>query len=71
MPAAPAPAFPPDSGLCRACRYARLVQSARGSVFVLCEAPPEFDLPKYPRLPVLACPAFLPPEEDTIEGKQK
>lgn len=65
----PPPEFPPNAGLCRACRHARLVQSARGSVFLLCEAPKEFSLPKYPRLPVVACIAFQPqtPPPDTVE----
>jgi hypothetical protein len=43
-------------GLCADCRFMRLVQSARGSKFYLCErsaTDPAF--PKYPRLPVLQC----------------
>jgi ribosomal protein L36 len=46
-------------GLCEQCRYVRRVVSAKGSVFVLCErAKHEPAYPKYPRLPVLACPGF-------------
>lgn len=43
-------------GLCADCRFMRLVESARGSKFYLCErsaTDPKF--PKYPRLPVLQC----------------
>ena len=46
-------------GLCARCRNARTLQSARGSVFLLCqlhEHDPRFA--KYPRLPVLACEGF-------------
>ena len=39
-------------GICSHCANARLVRSARGSVFLLCRHP---DLPKYPRQPVLSC----------------
>jgi hypothetical protein len=55
-------------GLCAACRYARVVQSARGSTFYLCrlaEVDPRFA--KYPRLPVLRCTGFEPVE--TIEDE--
>lgn len=43
-------------GLCRSCRHARSIASARGSTFWMCgrhEAEPAY--PKYPRLPVLQC----------------
>jgi len=43
-------------GLCTDCRFMRVVESARGSRFYLCErsaTDPAF--PKYPRLPVLQC----------------
>jgi hypothetical protein len=46
----------PDAGLCRSCRWHRLVTTARGQTFYLCEmsaVDPAF--PKYPRLPVLSC----------------
>jgi GrpB-like predicted nucleotidyltransferase (UPF0157 family) len=44
------------AGLCSDCLYARRLESARGSVFILCNlslTDPGF--PKYPRLPVLSC----------------
>jgi ribosomal protein L36 len=48
-------------GLCEQCLHVRRVVSAKGSVFVLCErAKHEPEYPKYPRLPVLACPGFEP-----------
>lgn len=49
----------PDPGLCRACRNSRLVRSARGSTFWLCElsrVDPAF--PRYPPLPVVRCSGF-------------
>jgi hypothetical protein len=48
-----------NAGLCADCQHARRVESARGSVFFLCElslSDPHF--PKYPRLPVLACQGY-------------
>jgi hypothetical protein len=49
----------PHAGLCDRCRHQRVVTTTRGSAFTLCElskADPRF--PKYPRLPVAACPGF-------------
>jgi len=49
-----------QAGLCADCRHARKLDSDRGSVFYLCEyskVDPAF--PKYPRLPVLICSAYL------------
>ena len=46
-------------GLCASCRHARLIESAKGSQFLLCQlsqSDPNF--PKYPRLPVLDCPGY-------------
>jgi hypothetical protein len=51
---------PPRAGLCASCTHARRVTNDRGSVFVRCHystVDPSF--PKYPRLPVLACPAYV------------
>lgn len=47
-------------GLCATCTHARRVVNDRGSVFVRCAystVDPAF--PKYPRLPVLACSAYV------------
>jgi hypothetical protein len=47
---------PERVGLCLDCRHARRIESARGSVFYLCQrfaTDPIF--PKYPRLPVIEC----------------
>jgi len=47
------------AGLCADCRYARRVESDRGSVFFLCEralTDPRFQ--KYPRLPVVTCEGY-------------
>lgn len=44
-------------GLCFRCAHAHRVVSAKGSVFYRCRAP---GLPKYPPLPVIACPRYRP-----------
>ena len=46
-------------GLCADCLHARLIESAKGSQFLLCQlsqSDPSF--PKYPRLPILACAGY-------------
>ena len=51
-------------GLCGRCRHAKRVVSDRGSRFILCRrsrTDPAY--PRYPRLPVLACPGFEPPND--------
>jgi hypothetical protein len=47
------------TGLCATCTNRQIVQSARGSEFVLCRlsfSDPRF--PKYPPLPVIACAGY-------------
>jgi hypothetical protein len=47
-------------GLCIGCIHARLIESAKGSQFMLCrlsETDPRFA--KYPPLPVLTCSGYL------------
>jgi len=47
-----------DAGLCRRCVHARSVASRR-STFLSCgRATTDPAYPRYPRLPVLACPGF-------------
>jgi hypothetical protein len=46
-------------GLCADCSRVRVIQSARGSEFYLCQrAEQDARFAKYPRLPVLACGGF-------------
>ena len=46
-------------GLCEKCAFVRLVENNRGAIFYLCERSFEDSrYPKYPPLPVLACPGF-------------
>ena len=48
------------AGLCDACKWQKLIRNTRGSTFSMCERsknePDRF--PKYPRIPVLACPGY-------------
>jgi hypothetical protein len=49
----------PRLGLCADCLHARLIESSKGSQFLLCQlsqSDPSF--PKYPRLPILACAGY-------------
>jgi len=48
-----------SAGRCADCLHARRIESAHGSVFILCElslTDPNFA--KYPRLPVLTCDGY-------------
>jgi hypothetical protein len=49
-----------NAGLCDSCRHQQIVKNTRGSVFSLCrrskDEPERF--PRYPRVPVLACPGY-------------
>jgi hypothetical protein len=50
-----------NAGLCANCLHARRIESARGSMFYLCErsdSDPAF--PKYPQLPVIECSGHSP-----------
>lgn len=50
------------AGLCATCRHRKEYRNSRGSVFLYCgksESDPGY--PKYPRLPMLTCPAHEPP----------
>jgi len=52
----------PDSlsaGLCADCFHSRRIESAHGSIFILCELSlTDPDFAKYPRLPVLTCDGY-------------
>lgn len=61
MPMAPDAKINDAAGLCTDCEHARLISSAKGSQFLLCQlsqSDPGF--PKYPRLPVLRCSGHKP-----------
>ena len=50
-----------NRGLCDSCRHQQLVPNTRGSVFSLClRSRTDPSYPRYPRLPVLACPGHDP-----------
>jgi hypothetical protein len=47
------------AGLCGHCRNARVVESRRGSAFLLCElSRTDARYPRYPPLPVVRCDGF-------------
>ncbi len=49
----------PPPGLCGGCRHARLIVSARGSAFLLCQrSRTDHRFPRYPNLPVIRCVGF-------------
>ncbi|MFN8455119.1 MAG: hypothetical protein U0401_10715 [Anaerolineae bacterium] len=62
--------IPPLAGLCAACRHAKIIHSAKGSLFIMCnlvKTDPRYS--KYPVLPVLRCQGFEPrlPTTDSPE----
>jgi hypothetical protein len=60
IPDRDSPQSPPArAGLCDSCAHQQLVRNTRGSTFSLCRRSREdHDYPRYPRLPVLACPGY-------------
>jgi hypothetical protein len=62
----------PELGLCQDCVHARVVRSARGSVFLRCalsEHDPRFA--KYPRLPVRSCAGHVPGRDRERDPPEK
>ena len=58
------------AGLCESCVHQKFVHNTRGSTFSMClrhRTEPE-RFPKYPRLPVLACPGYEP---STMSGSDR
>jgi hypothetical protein len=50
-----------SAGLCDSCTHQRIVRNTRGSSFSLCErSRTDSAYPRYPRLPVRACPGYEP-----------
>jgi hypothetical protein len=46
-------------GLCGNCQHSRVLESDKGSAFMLCQlSQTDHSFPKYPRLPVLICQGF-------------
>ena len=51
--------LPPGVGLCGICAHVTVIRSPRGSAFYLCRlSSVDSRFPRYPPLPVLACPGF-------------
>ncbi len=52
-------AIPRGAGLCATCVHSRAVRTRRGSLFVMCGLSARRpELPRYPPLPVRACPGY-------------
>ena len=50
---------PPEAGLCDSCRHQKVIGNTRGSTFSLClRSRTDKRFPRYPRLPVTACPGY-------------
>ena len=54
-----AEALPFPESLCHRCAHVRIVESGKGSVFLMCREP---SLPKYGPQPVRSCRGFSPPD---------
>ena len=51
----------PGAGLCDSCLHQQLVRNTRGSSFSLClRSRSDSSYPRYPRIPVQACPGYEP-----------
>ncbi|HEY4180969.1 MAG TPA: hypothetical protein VGM90_29200 [Kofleriaceae bacterium] len=48
---------PYADSICHRCAHLRVIESGKGSTFLMCREP---SLPKYPRQPVVACPKYTP-----------
>ena len=58
-------------GLCGTCLHLRVIESKKGSRFVLCErSRTDASYPRYPALPVLRCAGWVPelPQRPPGEG---
>ena len=56
----------PNSGLCRTCRHACVIESDRRSIFIRCElSRTDASFPKYPRLPVVVCRGYETGSEES------
>ena len=59
-------------GLCARCAHVQIIRTDRESRFYLCRlsaTDPRF--PKYPRLPVLACPGHVPAASGPAQGTSR
>jgi hypothetical protein len=70
---APAPDVPDVyAGLCDRCTNVHIIENRRGSRFYRCrlaDVDPAFV--RYPPLPVLSCPGFVPEEPSSVQEDRK
>ena len=52
----------PAIGLCATCCHCRIVPGGRSTFYMCQRSFTEPEYPKYPRLPVVACRGYAPPE---------
>ena len=55
-------------GLCADCRHARVVETPRSRFWMCGRAASDARFARYPRLPMLDCPGFEPPETESPGG---
>lgn len=61
-----------SAGLCDRCRHQRVVRNTRGSRFSLCRRSADDPAyPRYPRIPVSACPGYEARDEDGAGGRER
>jgi hypothetical protein len=61
------PFLPVEPGLCGLCRHAQVKGTNRGTAYLRCtRAAWDDSLAKYPRLPVIGCVGFEPPDGEEL-----
>lgn len=59
-----------QQGLCADCRWSRLVQTKRGTAFLLCSlSTTDSRFPKYPALPVRVCSGHVASNDGPPQGR--
>jgi hypothetical protein len=56
-------------GLCPGCRHARVVETPNSRFWLCGRSVTDSRFARYPRLPVLECPGYEPPETETPGGE--
>ncbi len=60
------------AGLCDTCRHQQVVRNTRGSAFSLCRrSRTQAEFPRYPRVPVHACPGHEPAGRESTHERTR